>query len=140
MAGREIWDNDPEMRDNNEVRRTLLAFLIPIFSLSLICLIYLFKDKNDELLYVGKSKKIKSRVQSYFRNGESLTPRIRLMVKQVSSIEFIVTDTEKEALVLESNLIKTHQPYFNILLIRFYHTPKNKYLKLKFQKLIDFNF
>ena len=77
---------------------------------------YLFKDRNDELLYVGKSKKLKSRVQSYFRSGELLSPRIRLMVRQVNDIEFIITDTEAEALTLESNLIKEYQPHFNILL------------------------
>lgn len=74
------------------------------------------KDKHDKLLYIGKSKNINSRVRSYFRNNKELTPRISLMVRQVYDIEFIVTDSETEALTLESNLIKTHQPYFNVLL------------------------
>ncbi len=77
---------------------------------------YLMLDKEDRVLYVGKSKKLKNRVRSYFRNGKELTPRIRLMIKQVHDIEFIVTDSESEALTLESNLIKDKQPYFNILL------------------------
>ncbi len=74
------------------------------------------KDNDDNILYIGKSKKIKTRVKSYFRKNNELTPRILLMVRQICDIEFIVTDTEVEALTLESNLIKQHKPYFNILL------------------------
>ncbi len=77
---------------------------------------YLMKDKLDNMLYIGKSKKLKSRVRSYFTNKNDLTPRISLMLRQVYDIEFIVTDSDAEALTLESNLIKSHQPYFNILL------------------------
>ncbi len=77
---------------------------------------YLMKDCEDRLLYVGKSKKLKNRVRSYFRSGNELSPRISLMVRQVADIELIVTDNESEALTLESNLIKSHQPYFNVLL------------------------
>ncbi len=77
---------------------------------------YLMKDKTDRLLYVGKSKNLKQRVRSYFRNQQDHTPRIRLMVMQIHDIEFIVTDSEDEALVLESNIIKNSQPHFNILL------------------------
>ena len=77
---------------------------------------YLMKDGEDRLLYVGKSKKLRSRVRSYFRSGNELSPRISLMVRQVADIELIVTDNESEALTLESNLIKSHQPYFNVLL------------------------
>ncbi len=77
---------------------------------------YLMKDKEDRLLYIGKSKNLKSRVRSYFSSGEDLSPRISLMVRQINSIDFIVTDTESEALTLESNLIKSQQPYFNVLL------------------------
>ena len=78
---------------------------------------YLMKDGEDRLLYVGKSKKLRNRVRSYFRSGNELSPRISLMVRQVADIELIVTDNESEALTLESNLIKSHQPYFNVLLI-----------------------
>ncbi|KGG19752.1 Excinuclease ABC subunit C [Prochlorococcus marinus str. PAC1] len=74
------------------------------------------KDGEDRLLYVGKSKKLRNRVRSYFRSGNELSPRISLMVRQVADIELIVTDNESEALTLESNLIKSHQPYFNVLL------------------------
>jgi excinuclease ABC subunit C len=77
---------------------------------------YLMRDAEDRILYVGKSKSLRSRVRSYFRSRHDLSPRIRLMTRQVCDIEFIVTDSEAEALALESNLIKNHQPHFNVLL------------------------
>jgi excinuclease ABC subunit C len=78
--------------------------------------VYFMRDGNDRIIYIGKSKKLRSRVRSYFRESQKLSPRIDMMVRQVKEIEFIVTDTEAEALALEANLIKQHQPYFNVLL------------------------
>ncbi len=78
--------------------------------------VYLMRDASDRILYIGKSKKLRSRVRSYFRESQTLSPRIALMVQQVAEIEFIVTDTEAESLALEANLVKQHQPYFNVLL------------------------
>ena len=78
--------------------------------------VYLMRDRDDSILYIGKSKKLRSRVRSYFRESQQLSDRIALMVRQVCDIEFIVTDTEAEALALEANLIKQHQPHFNVLL------------------------
>lgn len=78
--------------------------------------VYLMRDASDRILYIGKSKKLRSRVRSYFRASQPLSPRISMMVQQVADIEFIVTDTEAEALALEANLVKQHQPYFNVLL------------------------
>ncbi|MCJ2541844.1 excinuclease ABC subunit UvrC [Thermostichus vulcanus] len=78
--------------------------------------VYLMRDATDQILYVGKSKKLRSRVRSYFRFTSDLSPRIQRMVMQVCEIEFIVTDNESEALALEDNLIKTHQPPYNVLL------------------------
>ena len=78
--------------------------------------VYFLRDQNGEILYIGKSKKLRSRVRSYFRPSQPLSPRIALMVRQVTEIEFIVTDTEAESLALEANLIKQHQPHFNTLL------------------------
>lgn len=78
--------------------------------------VYFMKDESDRILYIGKSKKLRSRLRSYFRDSKDLSPRIALMVQQVVEIEFIVTDTEAEALALEANLVKQHQPYFNVLL------------------------
>jgi len=78
--------------------------------------VYFMRDANDNILYIGKSKKLRSRVRSYFRDDHRLSPRIALMVMQITDIEFIVTDSEAEALALEANLIKQHQPHFNVLL------------------------
>ena len=78
--------------------------------------VYFMRDASDDILYIGKSKKLRNRVRSYFRQIQDHPPRIELMVHQVADIEFIVTDTEAEALALEANLIKQHQPHFNVLL------------------------
>jgi excinuclease ABC subunit C len=78
--------------------------------------VYFMRDSSDRIMYIGKSRKLRSRVRSYFRESQRLSDRIGLMVKQITDIEFIVTDTESEALALEANLIKQHQPYFNVLL------------------------
>ena len=76
------------------------------------------RDGEDRILYIGKAKVLRNRVRSYFQSGSGHghSPRIALMVRQVCEIEFIVTDSEAEALALESNLIKNHQPHFNVLL------------------------
>ncbi|NES85728.1 MAG: excinuclease ABC subunit UvrC [Moorea sp. SIO2B7] len=78
--------------------------------------VYLMRDHSASILYIGKSRKLRTRVRSYFRDSQPLSPRIAMMVAQVTDIEFIVTDTEAEALALEANLIKQHQPYYNVLL------------------------
>ena len=78
--------------------------------------VYFMRDSSDRIIYIGKSRKLRSRVRSYFRDGYNKSERIATMVKLVTEIEFIVTDTEAEALALEANLIKQHQPYFNVLL------------------------
>jgi excinuclease ABC subunit C len=78
--------------------------------------VYFMRDASDHILYIGKSKSLRSRVRSYFREDLERNPRIALMAMQVVEIEFIVTDTEAEALALEANLIKQHQPHFNVLL------------------------
>ncbi len=78
--------------------------------------VYLMRDSSDRILYIGKAKKLRVRVRSYFRESQKLSDRIAMMVRQVAEIEFIVTDTEAEALALEANLVKQHQPYFNVLL------------------------
>ena len=79
---------------------------------------YLMRDSEDRILYIGKAKVLRNRVRSYFQTGagHGHSPRIALMVRQVCEIEFIVTDSEAEALALEANLIKNHQPHFNVLL------------------------
>lgn len=76
--------------------------------------VYLMADKNKEIIYVGKAKVLPRRVSSYFQKT-GLTPRISLMVSLVDSFEYVVTATEKEALILESSLIKKHRPRFNVI-------------------------
>ncbi|MFM9073308.1 MAG: excinuclease ABC subunit UvrC [Cyanobium sp.] len=77
---------------------------------------YMMRDGEDRILYIGKAKVLRQRVRSYFQSSQGLSPRIHLMVRQVCEIEVIVTDSDAEALALESNLIKQHQPHFNVLL------------------------
>ncbi len=78
--------------------------------------VYLMKDKNNHIIYVGKSKNLKNRVSSYFRGFNSHTTKVQTMVVNITEFEYIITDTEMEALILEATLIKKHQPRFNILL------------------------
>jgi excinuclease ABC subunit C len=78
--------------------------------------IYIHKDANAKILYVGKAKNLKSRVRQYFQSSRNQDAKTRRLVKSIADFEFIVVDNEVEALVLESNLIKKHKPRFNILL------------------------
>ena len=74
---------------------------------------YLFKDKNKKILYVGKAGVLRNRVRSYFQSGP-IHPKINALVKRIADIEYIVTDSEVEALILENNLIKKHKPRYNV--------------------------
>ena len=78
--------------------------------------VYLMKDAQEQILYVGKAKVLKNRVRQYFRSPDGLMPKIRKMVELVAAFEWIVTDTEVEALILEMNLIKKHRPKYNTML------------------------
>ncbi len=78
--------------------------------------VYIMLDKRGEVIYVGKAKKLYNRVNSYFRNNSSHNLKTRLMVSQINNFDYIITDTEFEALVLENSLIKRHKPKYNILL------------------------
>ena len=77
--------------------------------------VYMFKDKKDRLLYVGKAKRLRNRVRSYFQNSSDHDGRMRVMIRKIDDLEVIVTDSEAEALILENNLIKKHHPRYNIL-------------------------
>ena len=77
---------------------------------------YIMKDKSDKIIYIGKAKNLKNRVTSYFRKGQDHLPKVWKMVSNVNDYEFIVTDSEFEALVLECSLIKQYTPKYNILL------------------------
>ena len=78
--------------------------------------VYLMHDAQDNIIYVGKAIRLRSRVQSYFREKINRGPQIEKMVTQIARFEYIVTDSELEALVLENNLIKEHNPKYNTLL------------------------
>ncbi len=78
--------------------------------------VYLMKNDEGKIIYVGKSKVLKNRVNSYFVNLSSHTPKTRVLVSQIADFEYILTDSEEEALALECNLIKKHRPKYNILL------------------------
>lgn len=75
---------------------------------------YLMKDKNGEVIYVGKAKKLKNRINSYFR-GSSHDNKTTKLVNNIADFDYIVTNSEKEALILEYNLIKHHKPRFNVM-------------------------
>lgn len=78
--------------------------------------VYLMHDKGDNIIYVGKAISLKNRVRQYFQSSRNLTPKIRQMVSNVAYFEYIVVDSEMEALVLECNLIKEHRPKYNTML------------------------
>jgi excinuclease ABC subunit C len=78
--------------------------------------VYLFKDRRGEIIYIGKAAILSDRVRSYFQQGNELTPKTRVLVSQVVDLETLVTHSELEALILESNLIKRHRPRFNVVL------------------------
>ena len=77
--------------------------------------VYEFYDANQKILYVGKAKKLKKRVQSYFQKEQN-SARLKLLVKKITSIEFTTVASDQEAFLLENNLIKEHQPKYNIQL------------------------
>ena len=78
--------------------------------------VYIMHDANDAIIYVGKAIVLKNRVRSYFRESANHSPKIAKMVSLVERFEYIVTDSELEALVLENNLIKEHRPKYNTML------------------------
>lgn len=77
--------------------------------------VYLMKDKDNNIIYVGKAKNLKNRVRSYF-NSSSKSQKVIKMVEKIDHFDYIIVDTEAESLVLESNFIKEHRPHYNILL------------------------
>ena len=78
--------------------------------------VYIMKNSLGEVIYVGKAKILKNRVRSYFQNSKNHSEKVKVMVKNISEFEYIVTDSEMEALILECNLIKKYSPRYNIAL------------------------
>jgi excinuclease ABC subunit C len=78
--------------------------------------VYIFRDAADKIIYIGKALSLKNRVRSYFQARASQPPKTRLMVEKIADLDYIVTDSEVEALILEQNLIKENRPHYNVLL------------------------
>lgn len=78
--------------------------------------VYLMKDEAGDVIYVGKAVSLKNRVRQYFQSSRNHSPKIRIMVSQIRDFEYILTDSELEALILECNLIKKYKPKYNVLL------------------------
>ena len=89
--------------------------------------VYLYKDGKAQIIYVGKAASLRSRVRSYFQESRARDPKTEALVTQIRDLDYIVTDNELEALILESNLVKRHRPRYNIILRDDKHYP---FLKL----------
>ncbi|MBU2590405.1 MAG: GIY-YIG nuclease family protein, partial [Nitrospinae bacterium] len=89
--------------------------------------IYMMLDRDRSVIYVGKAKSLRKRVSSYFRKTSGHSSRIGRMISHIEDIDFIVTENEVEALILESNLIKKHFPPYNVVLRDDKHYP---YIKI----------
>ena len=97
--------------------------------------VYIMRDANDEIIYIGKAKNLINRVRSYFR--EKLDrPKTQILMSHFDSLEYIVTNSEKEALILEANLIKKHRPRYNIQLKDDKRYPYVKITTEKYPRLI----
>ncbi len=93
--------------------------------------VYIMHNNDDEVIYVGKAKILKNRVRQYFQKNSNHTPKVIAMVSNIAYFEYIVTDSETEALALECNLIKKYRPKYNILLKDDKHYP---YIKVTLNK------
>ena len=78
--------------------------------------VYLMKDATGRIIYVGKAASLRSRIRSYFSTKQGLSPKLKQMVAKVNTIDFFITGSEQEALILENTLIKTHHPHYNVRL------------------------
>ncbi len=93
--------------------------------------VYLFKDSAGKVVYVGKARVLRDRVRSYFRSGRPMELHKATMIEAIADLDLVVTDTEMEALALENNLIKRHQPIYNV---RLRDDKNHPYLKLTLQE------
>lgn len=85
--------------------------------------VYIMKNKDEQIIYIGKAVSLKNRVRQYFQNSKNHSPKVKAMVENIAEFEYIITDSELEALILECNLIKKHKPRYNILLKDDKHYP-----------------
>ena len=93
--------------------------------------VYLMKDERGKVIYVGKAVNLRNRVRSYFHASASYSPKVQRMVERVADLDFIVTDSEIEALILECNLIKKHRPRYNV---RLKDDKRYPYIKVTWQE------
>jgi excinuclease ABC subunit C len=93
--------------------------------------VYLMKDTQGQIIYVGKAVSLRNRVRSYFHAPAGHVPKVRRLVEHIADFEFIVTSSELEALILECNLIKKHRPHYNVRLKDDKHYP---YIKISLQE------
>ena len=93
--------------------------------------VYLMKDERGKIIYVGKASNLRSRIRSYFHASAEYSPRTRRLAKAIHDLEFIVTDSEVEALILENTLIKRHQPRYNV---RLKDDKRYPYVKISWQE------
>jgi excinuclease ABC subunit C len=98
--------------------------------------VYIHKNADGKIIYVGKAKNLKNRVRSYFQSSKNHDAKTRELVRRIADFEFIVVDNEVEALVLESNLIKLHKPRYNIMLKDDKQYPHIKVTKEPFPKAV----
>jgi len=89
--------------------------------------VYIFRDAGGGVAYVGKAASLRNRVRSYFGSPHSLEPKTRRLVERIADMEYVVTASAQEALILEASLVKRHQPFFNVRLKDDKHYP---YLKI----------
>jgi len=93
-----------------------LAAKLRVSTLPTVPCVYLYKNEAGEVIYVGKAKNLRNRVRQYFQEGKPVDAKTMVLRSKIASLEYIVTDTEPEALLLENTLIKEHKPKYNILL------------------------
>ena len=98
--------------------------------------VYIHKNADGKIIYIGKAKNLRNRVRTYFQSSRNMDPKTRELVKRIADFEFIVVDNEVEALVLESNLVKKHKPRYNIFLKDDKQYPHIKVTKEAFPKVV----
>src|SRR5215211_1391701 len=98
--------------------------------------VYIHKNADGKIIYVGKAKNLKNRVRQYFQSSRNMDVKTRELVKRIADFEFIVVDNEVEALVLESNLIKLHKPRYNVMLKDDKQYPHLKVTNEEFPKVV----
>ena len=78
--------------------------------------VYLFKNRRGKVIYIGKAKNLRNRVRSYFQKGRAEGPKLYVLVSKIADLEWIITDSEREALILEANMVKEYKPRYNVTL------------------------